>query len=199
MPFTQLKPGTLLAPVPAVMVSCASENDRPNIITIGWTGIVCSDPPMVSISVRKERFSHHIIRESGEFVINLCGKESLNQMDLCGVKSGRNTDKFALCGFTPVPAENLSWAPAIEEVPLYLGCKVTGFQELGSHDLFLGKIVSLGVRPDLMDKTGKIDLKKAGLVAYCHGNYYNLGKALGFYGYSVATPDTYKRRMAELK
>ena len=199
MAFVSLKPGTLLAPVPAVMVSCASESARPNIITVAWAGTVCSDPPMCSISVRRERCSHDIIRESGEFVINLTGRSLLKSADLCGVKSGRDTDKFALCGLTAVPAEGMKLAPAIGEAPLYLACRVESITELGSHDLFLGRIVSMGVRDDLMDEKGGIELDRAELIAFNHGVYYDLGRALGFFGFSVASPETYRRRMARLK
>lgn len=196
--FAVLNPGTLLAPVPAVMVSCARMREKPNIITIAWAGTVNSDPPMCSISVRKERFSHDIIRDSGEFVINLCGRGQLKQMDYCGVKSGRDEDKFAACGLTPVPVPDF-FAPAVGECPLYLACRVVSVQELGSHDLFLGKVERLGVKESLMDEAGRIDYSRADLVAYNHGNYYELGRALGFFGYSVAAPDVLERRMKQLK
>lgn len=199
MAFQSLTPGTLLCPVPAVMVSCASENERPNIITIAWAGTVCSQPPMVSIAVRKERFSHHILLESGEFVVNLVGEEQLKAADFCGVKSGRDADKFAACGLTAVPVPEMTFAPAIGECPLYLACKTRQVIELGSHDLFIGQIVGMGVQEALMDGAGKIDLKKARLTAYSHGIYHSLGPALGFFGYSVAAPDVYERRMKELK
>jgi len=192
--FVSLKPGTLLSPVPAVMVSCASEGMRPNIITLAWVGTVCSEPPMCSISVRKERHSHGMIRESGEFIINLCGEEQLKAMDYCGVKSGRDEDKFAACNLTPVSVHGFQ-APAIGECPMYLACKVTSVQELGSHDLFLGKIESMGVSKLLMDEKGKIDFDKDKLVAYNHGQYYSLGKPQGFFGYSVASKEVLKRRM----
>ena len=196
--FVSLTPGTLLAPVPAVMVSCALNGEKPNIITLAWVGTVCSDPPMCSISVRKERYSHHIIRESGEFVINLVGKKQLRAMDFCGVKSGRDMDKFAACGLNPFTVPDFT-APAVAECPIYLACRVTSVQELGSHDLFLGKIEHMGVKQELMDETGRIDYSLADLVAYNHGNYYELGQALGFYGYSVAAPDVLDRRMKQLK
>ena len=196
--FVSLKPGALLAPVPAVMVSCALSGEKPNIITLAWVGTVCSDPPMCSISVRKERYSHHIIRESGEFVINLVGKKQLQAMDFCGVKSGRDMDKFASCGLTPFAVPGFT-APAVAECPIYLACRVTSVQELGSHALFLGKIEHMGLKQELMDETGRIDYSLADLVAYNHGNYYELGQALGFYGYSVAAPDVLDRRMKQLK
>ena len=199
MPFQTLTPGTLLAPVPAVMVSCASEHDAPNIVTVAWAGTVCSQPPMVSISLRKERFSHHIIQESGEFVINLAGEGQLRAMDWCGVKSGRDGDKFAACQLTPAPAEGMRRAPAIAECPLYLACRTEQVIALGSHDLFIGRVVGLGVREELLDAQGRIDLGKARLVAYSHGVYHSLGPALGFFGYSVAAPDVLERRMKELR
>ncbi len=196
--FVALKPGTLLAPVPAVMVSCARAGETPNIVTLAWVGTVNSDPPMCSISVRKERFSHGIIRDSGEFVINLCGQDQLRATDYCGVKSGRDEDKFAACGLTAVPVPGFA-APAIGECPVYLACRVQSIQELGSHDLFLGVIERVGVKPDMMDASGRIDYGKMRLFAYNHGNYYALGQALGFFGYSVAAPDVLERRMKELK
>lgn len=196
--FVSIKPGTLLAPVPAVMVSCQRPGEKPNIITVAWAGTVCSDPPMCSISVRKERYSYDIIRETGEFVINLCGQDQLKAMDYCGVRSGRNEDKFSACGLTAASVDGLI-APAIAQCPLHLGCKVESFVPLGSHDLFIGRITALGVSKALMDESGRIDFGKAQLVAYNHGVYYALGQALGFFGYSVAAPDVLARRMKELK
>ena len=196
--FVSLKPGTLLSPVPAVMVSCALPGEKPNIVTIAWAGTVNSDPPMCSVSVRPSRYSHGIIRDSGEFIINLCGEDNLRATDFCGVKSGRYVDKFSACGLTPVAVEGFS-APAIGECPLYLACKVKSVQPLGSHDLFLGEIVRVGVKKELMDGDGGIDFGKARLVGYNHGVYYQLGRALGFFGYSVAAPDVLQRRMEKLK
>ncbi|MBQ9263786.1 MAG: flavin reductase family protein [Clostridia bacterium] len=196
--FVSLKPGALLAPVPAVMVSCALPGEKPNIVTVAWTGTVNSDPPMCSVSLRTSRYSHDIIRDSGEFIINLCGEENLRATDFCGVKSGREIDKFAACQLTAVPVEGFA-APAIGECPLYLACKVTSVQELGSHNLFLGEIKQVGVSKALIGEDGGIDFGKAKLVAYNHGVYYQLGKALGFFGYSVAAPDVLERRMAKLK
>ena len=196
--FVSLKPGTLLSPVPAVVVSCALPGEKPNIVTIAWAGTVNSDPPMCSVSVRPSRYSHGIIRDSGEFIINLCGEDNLRATDFCGVKSGRDVDKFSACGLTPVAVEGFS-APAIGECPLYLACKVKSVQPLGSHDLFLGEIVRVGVKKELMDGDGGIDFGKARLVGYNHGVYYQLGRALGFFGYSVAAPDVLQRRMEKLK
>lgn len=199
MAFKNLNPGTLLAPVPAVLVSCARKGEKPNAVTIAWAGTVNSDPPMCSISVRPERYSHDIIEETGEFVINLCGRGQLKATDWCGVKSGRDFDKFRECGLTAVEVPGMDAAPAIAECPIYLACKVRKVERLGSHDLYIGEVVSVGVSDALLDETGRIDFKKAELVAYNHGAYYALGEALGFFGYSVAAPDVLERRMAQLK
>lgn len=196
--FASIKPGTLLAPVPAVMVSCGRKGETPNIVTIAWAGTVNSDPPMCSVSVRPSRYSYDIIRETGEFIINLCGEENLKALDYCGVKSGRDGDKFAACGLTPLAVEGFS-APAIAECPAYLACRVKGEQELGSHTLFLGEIERVGVRQGLLEADGGIAFDRAKLVAYNHGVYYRLGNPLGFFGYSVAAPDVLERRMAKLK
>jgi len=199
MAFQSVRPGALLSPVPAVMVSCASETARPNIITIAWAGTICSQPPMVSIAVRKDRFSHRILTESGEFVVNLVGEDQLRAADFCGVKSGRDMDKFAACGLTPAPVAALEHAPAIAQCPIYLACKIQQVLELGSHDLFLGRIVDVGVQEALVEADGKINLQKARLTAYCHGVYHSLGPALGFFGYSVAAPEVLERRMKEIQ
>ena len=195
MAFRTIKPGTLLSPTAVVMVSCADTNSRPNIITVAWTGTVNSDPPMLSVSIRPERHSHNIIRDSGEFVVNLVSRPLLRACDLCGVRSGRDHDKFALCGLNPVPAEGLPLAPAIAQCPVYLACKVKENLSLGSHTLFLGEIVGMGVEEGLMDKSGRIDFGKAELIAYCHGEYRGLGAPEGFFGYSIARPEVIKRRM----
>ena len=135
MAFQSVRPGALLSPVPAVMVSCASQAARPNIITIAWAGTICSQPPMVSIAVRKDRFSHRILTESGEFVVNLVGEDQLRAADFCGVKSGRDMDKFAACGLTPAPVAALEHAPAIAQCPIYLACKIQQVLEHINHNL----------------------------------------------------------------
>ena len=152
MAFVNLKPGTLLAPVPAVLVSCARKGEKPNAVTIAWAGTVNSDPPMVSVSVRPERYSHDIIEETGEFVVNLCGEKNLQATDWCGVKSGRDFDKFKECGLTAVPVEGMETAPAIAECPIYLACKVRKVERLGSHDMYIGEIVSMGISDELLDE-----------------------------------------------
>ncbi len=194
--FRTFDPCTLLSPVPAVMVSCKgpAQDAKPNIITIAWAGTVNSDPPMVSISVRKERYSHQLIRDSGEFVVNLVDEQHCNALDFCGVRSGRDCDKWAECSLTPMPALNLEHAPAIAECPAYLACKVRQVLELGSHDLFLGEVVGVQVREDMFTGTA-LHLERAGLVAYNHGVYQRTVDVLGFFGYSVARPEVLARRM----
>ncbi len=177
--------GNMLYPVPAVMVSCMREGEKPNIITVAWTGTVCSAPPMVSISVRKERYSYHILKESKEFVINLVTKDLVFAADYCGVKSGRDTDKFHQMKLTVQPSRHIQ-APGIGESPLNLECRVTQVLPLGSHDLFLAEVLGVTVDDRYMDKAGKFHLNDAGLVAYSHGEYFELGEKLGRFGYSVA-------------
>ena len=193
---------TILNPVPVVMVSCAGkdpsdEAQRPNIITVAWTGTINSEPPMVSVSVRKSRHSHKLISDTGEFVINLVNKQLCKPCDLCGVKSGADIDKFKTCGLTAVKAEGLNYAYAIKEAPVSVSCKVESVIELGSHDMFTAKIVGVTADSYLLDKNGRLCLDNANLVAYNHGEYFLLGKKLGFFGYSVASEDIIKKRMGE--
>lgn len=186
------KPGAVLSPVPAVMVSCGDEKEK-NIITIAWTGIINSEPPMTYISVRKSRHSHDIISKSGEFVINLVSEELTFAADYCGVKSGRNTDKFKEMKLKAIPGERVD-CPMIAEAPVNLECKVKEVHEYPSHDMFVAEIVSMHVNEDLVDEKGKIDFAAAGLVAYVHGEYYGMKKApIGRFGYSVMKPKTKKR------
>ncbi len=190
------KGGTLLAPLPAVMVSCGSM-DKPNIITIGWTGIINSDPPKTYISVRKERFSHALIKESGKFVINLTTEELAKATDFCGVRSGRDNDKFEKCGLTAVPAHGLEDTPVIAESPISLECKVTEVVSLGTHDMFVADIVNVDIDPKLVDESGALHMDAAKLIAYAHGEYFALGRKLGDFGYSVRKKSTEKRRAAQ--
>ena len=178
------KPGNLLYPLPAVLVSCQRPGEKPNIITIAWAGTVCSSPAMVSISVRKERYSYAIIRETGEFVINLVTKDLAFAADWCGVKSGRDEDKFKACSLTEQKMEH-SMVPGIAESPVNLACKVCRVIPLGSHDMFLAEVVSVQVDDKYMDASGKFHLNSAGLAAYSHGEYFDLGKKLGSFGFSV--------------
>lgn len=179
------KPGNMLYPVPAVMVSCGRENEKPNIITVAWTGTICSEPVMVSISVRPERYSYEIIKETGEFVINLTTKELTRATDWCGVKSGREVDKFAEMGLTAAPAKNLKYAPIIAESPVNLECKVKEIKELGSHHMFIAEVAGVQVSEKYMDPNGKFELNSTELVAYSHGEYFVLGEKIGKFGYSV--------------
>lgn len=186
------KPGAVLSPVPAVMVSCGDQKEK-NIITIAWTGIINSEPPMTYISVRKSRHSHDIISKSGEFVINLVSEELNFAADYCGVKSGRDTDKFKEMKLTAIPGEMVD-CPMIAEAPVNLECKVKEVHEYPSHDMFVAEIVNMHVNGDLVDEKGKIDFAAAGLVAYVHGEYYGMKKApIGRFGYSVMKPKTKKR------
>jgi len=177
------KGGTLLAPVPAVMVTCG-DMEKPNIITVAWTGIICSDPPKTYVSIRPERYSYNIIKEKGEFAINLTTTNLKRATDLCGVKSGAKIDKFKAAKLTPEKANEVS-CPIIGESPLSLECKVTDIIHLGSHDMFVADIVAVDVDEKLINENGKLNLSKAGLMAYAHGGYYELGKKIGSFGFSV--------------
>ncbi|MBR6536936.1 MAG: flavin reductase family protein [Lachnospiraceae bacterium] len=178
------RPGNMLYPVPAVMVSCGRENQRPNIITVAWAGTVCSSPAMLSISVRPERYSYDIIKETGEFVVNLVTKDLVYATDYCGVKSGRDVDKFGEMKLTPLPSQKVQ-APGIAESPVNIECKVVQELALGSHTMFVGEVVNVTVEDAYMDDTGKFELNHTGLVTYSHGEYFLLGEKLGKFGYSV--------------
>lgn len=181
------KAGNMLYPVPPVMVSCQRPGEKPNIITVAWAGTVCTSPAMVSISVRPERYSYDIIKETGEFVINLTTKRLARATDYCGVKSGRDMDKFEKAHLTPLPSQKIN-APGIEESPVNIECKVKEVLELGSHHMFVAEVVSVTIDDKYMDEKGKFHLSKADLIAYSHGEYYELGKLLGTFGYSVKKP-----------
>lgn len=186
------KPATLLSPVPAVMVSCAGPNGRPNIVTVAWAGTVCSHPPMVSISLRPATLSHSLIGQTGEFVVNIPSVQEVSAMDFCGVASGRDVDKFAKTGLTAAPASRVA-APLIAQCPLNMECAVRQTHNLGSHTMFIAEILAVQAAEDLIDKSGRFALEKAGLVAYAHGNYYELGRALGHFGFSVRKKKTVPR------
>ena len=189
------KPGNMLYPVPAVMVSCGREGEKPNIITVAWAGTICSAPPMLSISVRPERYSYEIIKDTKEFVVNLVTKDTVFAADYCGVKSGRDVDKFKEMKLTPLPSGSIK-APGIAECPVNLECRVVEVKPLGSHDLFLAEIVGVSVSDQYMDAKGKFDLNSTGLVAYSHGEYFELGKKLGSFGYSVKKAAPVKKTAA---
>ena len=180
----QWKPGNMIYPLPAVMVSCADKAGKSNIITVAWTGTVCTNPPMAYISVRPERHSYHMIRETGEFVINLTTKDLAFATDYCGVRSGRDVDKFAEMKLTKEAASVVA-APMIGECPVNIECKVTEVKELGSHHMFLAEVVAVHVDDAYMDEKQKFELGKAQPLAYSHGEYYQLGTLLGTFGYSV--------------
>ena len=195
--YTTLSPSAMLNPVPVVLVSCADpENpEKKNMITLAWAGTINSEPPMVSVSIRKERYSHRLIEASGEFVINLVDEKMCRAVDFCGVRSGRDTDKAAVTGLSYMPAETMDAAPAVAGAPVSLSCKVRRKLELGSHDMFLGEITAVMVRDDLLDEGGSLHLEQAGLVAYSHGLYQRLGDVLGFFGWSVARKEVFEKRM----
>ena len=195
--YTPLPPSTLLNPVPVVLVSCADPRnpEKKNMITLAWAGTVNSDPPMVSVSIRKERYSHDLIADSGEFVVNLVDESMCRAVDFCGVRSGRDVDKAAEMGLAYMPADTMSVSPAVAGAPVSLCCKVRRMLELGSHDLFLGEVTSVLVRDDLLDSAGSLRLEKARLIAYSHGLYQKLGDVLGFFGWSVARPEVFEKRM----
>lgn len=179
------KPGNMLYPVPAVMVSCQRENEKPNIITVAWAGTICTNPAMLSISVRPERYSYNIIKETKEFVVNLVTSDLAYATDYCGVKSGRDVDKFKEMNLHKSISKVVK-APGIEESPVNIECCVKEIKELGSHHMFIAEVVSVNIEDKYMDKTGKFNLNKAGLVSYSHGEYFELGKKLGKFGYSIA-------------
>ena len=178
------KGSTLLNPEPPVLVSCGSM-DKPNLITIGWTGTICTQPSMVSISVRPERYSHQLLCESGEFTINLPTEALVRAVDWCGVRSGKDYDKFAEMGLHAAPGSVLTGCPVLEESPVNLECRVTQRIPLGSHDLFLAEVVAVDVDEALLDENGKLCLNRARLIVYSHGDYLALGRKLGSFGYSV--------------
>ncbi len=177
----------MLYPVPAVMVSCKRPGEKANIITLAWAGTICSDPAMLSISIRPERYSHDIIKETGEFVVNIVSSELVKACDWCGVKSGRDVDKFKEMKLTEFKSEYMD-IPAIEESPVNIYCKVKKIEKLGSHDMFIAEVVGVTVDDKYMDDKGRFRLSDANPVAYSHGEYYQLGKKLGKFGYSVKKP-----------
>ena len=186
------KPGILLSPVPAVMVSCG-EGENKNIITIGWTGIINSDPPITYISVRKSRHSHHIIEETGEFVINLTTEKLAYATDYCGVKSGRDVDKFKELNLTPETGEKVR-CPMITQCPVNLEYRVMEVKSYPTHDMFIAEIVAVHADDEIIDEKGKIDISLAGLLASVPGEYYGLKKiSIGRFGFSVMKPKTRKR------
>lgn len=186
------KPSTLLNPVPVVLVTCADKEGKKNVFTVAWAGTINSKPPMVSISIRKSRYSHEIIKNSGEFVINLTTRKLVRVADYCGVKCGRDVDKFKEMNLELEKASKVL-APIIKSSPINLECRVDRIIELGSHDMFIAEIVACQVDDLLMDSDGKLNLDKADLICYSHGEYWSLDKSLGYFGYSVTKKETLVR------
>ena len=179
------RPGNMLYPLPAVLVSAADKAGNANILTVAWTGTVCSDPAMLYISVRPERYTYHMIRETGEFVVNLTTERLAYATDWCGVRSGRDVDKWKEMALTKGAADQLAYAPVILESPVNIECRVTEVKELGSHHMFLAEVAAVQVDERYMKKGGKFELNSTGLLAYSHGEYLGLGKELGKFGWSV--------------
>ena len=192
------RPGTLMAPLPPVLVSCGTM-ENPNVMTAAWTGVLCSDPVLVYVSLRPSRYSHEIISQTKEFVINLPTVALAKQVDMCGVKSGRTVNKFELTGLTAAPCSKIA-APQVAESPISLECRVLEIKHLGTeaqpatHDMFLAEVLSVNVDEEYLDENGALHLEKAGLLAYAHGFYYALGKQLGKFGWSVEKAATKRKR-----
>ena len=199
--FESIGATTFLGPIPAVLIGCADGDGwlkgegAPNLLTVAWTGICCTQPPMLGISVRPERYSYGLIDRTGEFTVNLVGEPLCRAMDVCGVKSGRDGDKFAALGLHAIPAPTLTCAPALADAPAFLCCKVRQKIPLGSHDLFLAEITDVRIGQAYLRADGSIDERAMRLVAFVHGQYRALGEQLGFFGYSVAGDEALKRRM----
>ena len=187
------KPGNMLYPLPVVMVSCKRKDERPNIITVAWAGTICTNPAMLSISVKPERYSYDIIKESGEFVVNLVTKDMAYETDFCGVKSGKDIDKFKELGLKEAESKIVK-VPGIDKSPVNIECKVVEVKELGSHSMFIAKVVSVNVNEALIDETGRFNLNQADLLTYSHEEYYSLGKKVSTFGYSVTRKKNKKRR-----
>lgn len=178
------KPGNMIYPLPAVMVSCGDIETESNILTVAWTGTICTNPPMAYISVRPERYSYDMIKKSGEFVINLTTEQLIKATDFCGVRSGRDVDKWLKCNLTKEKADTVK-CPLIAESPVNIECKVTEIKELGSHHMFIADVTAVHVDESYMDKNNSFHLNNSNLLAYSHGSYFGLGNELGTFGYSI--------------
>lgn len=187
------KPGNMLYPVPAVMVSCKREGEKPNIITAAWCGTICSSPAMLYVSIRPERYSYGIIKETKEFVVNLVTESLVYAADYCGVKSGRDVDKFKEMKLTPLASKHI-YAPGIDESPVNLECRVKQIIPLGSHDMFIAEIKGVTVDEKYMEENGKFELNKSGIITYSHGEYFGLGNRVGSFGYSVRKKNKKSKR-----
>lgn len=186
------KPGTMIYPLPAVLVSCGATPDEYNVMTASWTGTVCSNPPMCYVSIRPERYSYDIIKRTGCFVINLTNKDLARATDFCGVRSGREMDKFKEAGITPGKAEIVA-APIVEESPVSIECRVVDIRPLGSHDMFLAEVVNVLVDAKYIDENDKLDMAAMDLIAYTHGEYFDVSNPKGFFGWSVRRKKVIKR------
>ena len=187
------KPGNMLYPLPAVMVSVTDGQGNDNIITVAWTGTICTNPPMVYISVRPSRYSYEMLKKTGEFVINLTTEELAFATDYCGVRSGRDVDKFKEAHLTKEPAQFVK-APMIKESPVSIECRVTEVKELGSHHMFLAEVLAVHAQQEYIDKNNKFQLNKAKPIVYSHGEYLGTGKSLGTFGYSVKNRKKQEKR-----
>ncbi len=180
----EFSPTTALYPVPVVLVSCIDKsNKKANIITIAWCGVVCSNPPLLSVSIQPSRYSHALIKQTGDFVINIPSKDLIKKADLCGIRSGKEVDKFKITSFTAVPASKVS-SPMIKECPVNIECKLRDTMHLGSHDMFIGEVVAVHVDHDICGSNGQIDYAKAKPFVYNQGEYWSVSKKIGFYGFS---------------
>lgn len=188
--------GTLLAPVPPALISSGTM-ESPNVMTAAWTGIICTNPVLTYVSIRPERYSHDIIAKNQEFVINIPNLDLAKATDFCGVRSGRNINKFRECGLIPAPCKHIS-APQIEQAPISLECKVINMTPYGTHDMFLAEVKAVHIDDKFIDQKGALHLEKAGLLAYAHGFYYTLGRQLGKFGFSVEKKKTIKKRNKRL-
>lgn len=186
------KPGNMIYPLPAVLVSCGDDTSNCNIITIAWTGTICTNPPMTYISIRPSRYSYDLIKRTEEFVINLSTEQLVKAVDYCGVRSGRNLNKFEAMKLTPVAGQNVK-APIIKESPVNIECRLKEIVKLGSHDMFLAEVVAVQVDEEYMDKDGKFHLEQTKPICYSHGTYFSLNKSLGTFGYSVKKKKSKKK------
>lgn len=182
---------TLMTPVPPALVSCGTK-EQPNCLTIAWTGIINSQPPKTYISIRPQRHSYEIIKQSKEFIINMPSAKMVKEIDWCGVRSGSKENKFEAMGFTPYEVEGFE-CPAIEQLPIALTCKVFDIIPLGSHDMFMADVTGVIVNENLIDEKGRLEIEKAGLMAYAHGQYFKLGEKIGSFGFSVKKPEKKKQ------
>lgn len=188
--------GTMLAPLPPALISSGTV-ENPNVMTAAWTGIICTEPTITYVSIRPSRYSHEIISKTKEFVINVPNLPLAKATDFCGVKSGRDMNKFEKCGITPLACSKVS-APQIKEAPISLECEVIEIKNFGTHDMFLAKVLAVNIDDKYLNEKGALDLKKAGLLAYAHGFYYTLGRQIGKFGFSVEKPKTIKKRKAKI-